>query len=451
MSPQPDDLKPVQTEKPLLHRLFRTYPKMLWASVSHNLQWKILALFLAVLLWVGLILQDPSLTRERVFSGVPLTITGSDTLRRNGFIVIQGLEEENAIVRLKVDVPQQEYNDVTYSNYSARLDLSRITEAGEQTVKVSTTSTTLYGSVTDVSPDAIPVVVDEYITNYRIPVQVSIVGEYPQGYYGTAPTLDVSTVSVSGPESIVSKIAKIVLEYDVSALPTHAATLQTALPLRYVDIDGSELDSTLLEPTSGGVILRSIVLEQKLYPIKTLSLNQTALTTGTPKNGYEVKSVTVSPGVVIAAGDETTLSTLNTLFLEKAVDVTDRDTAFTADIRISKPDNIVYINTETVTLIIDIGPVLETQTFDNIALSVTSTPDGMSVSADTAKISATLTGPMLSITTLKASRLKAYVSAEGLAAGMFTLPVQLTIDHDDADLFTYTVTPQSVLVTVLEK
>ena len=295
MSPQAEDKKPAVTEKPLLHRLFVTFPQQLWVAISHNLQWKILALIMALFLWVALILQDPALTRERVFADVPLTITGSDTLRRNGFIVTQGLEEASAIVKLKVDVPQHEYNDVTYANYSPRVDLSRISEAGEQTVTVSTTSTTLYGMVTDVSPEDIPVVVDSYITNFRIPVQVAVIGEYPDGYYGTAPVPDIGTVTVSGPESIVSKIARIVLEYDVSILPARENTVQTALPLHYRDINDNELDPALIEPTSGGVLLRSIVLEQKLYPVKTLSLNQTALTIGTPKKGYEVKGITMSP------------------------------------------------------------------------------------------------------------------------------------------------------------
>ena len=83
-------VKPAGTEKPLLQRLFKTYPRQFWIVLSHNLQWKLLALFLAVCLWVGLILQDPSLTRERVFTDVPLTITGAETLRRNGFIVVHG-------------------------------------------------------------------------------------------------------------------------------------------------------------------------------------------------------------------------------------------------------------------------------------------------------------------------------------------------------------------------
>ena len=451
MSPKTDDHKPAIADKPILRQLAKTLPKRIWKALSDNFQWKLLALALAVLLWVGLILEDPSLTRERIFSDVPLTISNSDTLRLNGLIVIQGLEEDNALVRLKVDVPQQEYNDVTYSNYNPRVDLSKIEEAGEQTIKVSTTSTSTYGTVTDVSPAEISIVVDEYITNYRIPVQVSIQGEYPEGYYGTTPTTDVSIVTVSGPESIVSEIAKIVLEYDVSSLSARAATLQTALPLHYMDRDGNELDSTLLEPTSGGVLLRSIVLEQTLYPIKTITLNQTALTTGSPKTGYAVKSVTLSPNVIIAAGDETTLSTINTLFLEGTVDVSDHDALFTAEIKVVQPDNVVYMSTKTITLIIDIEPIQKSQTYENIPIVVTDIPNGMTAIAETANVAVTLTGPMLSLETMDSAKITAFVSADALTAGSFALPVELTISHSDAESFTYSISPESVTVTVTAK
>ncbi len=451
MNTQTEENKPAGMEPRFLRLLSTTFPKRLWTAITHNMQWKLLALFLAVLLWVGLILQDPSLTRERVFTDVPLSITGSDVLRRNGFIVTQGLEESSAIVKLRADVPQQEFNDVTAQNYNPRVDLSRVTEAGEQFVKVATTSSSLYGNVTDITPAEIPIVVDQYITNYRIPVQVSVSGDYPDGFYGTLPVTDVSTATVSGPESIVSKIAKIVLYYDISALQPQAATLQTALALHYMDIDNNELDARLLEPTSGGVLLRSIVVEQKLYPEKTLTLNQTALTTGTPKAGYEVKNVTLSPDTIIAAGDAATLSTLDTLFLDQAVDVDKLDASFTAEIRVSQPDNIVYMNTQTVNLIVDIGPVLTTKTFDKIPLSVTGLSDGMSAVLETTKVSVTLTGPELLLSGIKSSRLTATVAADTLSSGTFDLPVTVTLKHDDADQFTYSVDPVRVTVSLSDQ
>ena len=148
----------------VLRKALKGAPQRLWRLIYHNWPWKLLALFLALCLWAGLITQDPTLTRERVFTDVTVSVVGADTLRRNsGLIVLSGLEDENLTARLRVDVPQREYNTVTASNYNPRVDLTRITEAGEQTLRINTTSTSTYGTVRGISPETITVVVDQFV------------------------------------------------------------------------------------------------------------------------------------------------------------------------------------------------------------------------------------------------------------------------------------------------
>ena len=111
--------KAAEQPRPSLRKALKGAPQRLWRLIYHNWPWKLLALFLALCLWAGLITQDPTLTRERVFTDVTVSVVGPDTLRRNsGLIVLSGLEDENLTARLRVDVPQREYNTVTASNYN---------------------------------------------------------------------------------------------------------------------------------------------------------------------------------------------------------------------------------------------------------------------------------------------------------------------------------------------
>ena len=55
--------------------------------ILHNGWFKLLAVLISVLLWAGLISQDESLTRDKVFNDVPVNVTGTDTMKRNGYIV----------------------------------------------------------------------------------------------------------------------------------------------------------------------------------------------------------------------------------------------------------------------------------------------------------------------------------------------------------------------------
>ena len=48
----------------------------------HNGWLKAIAVIISVVLWAGLISQDESLTRDKTFSNVSVSITGADTLRK---------------------------------------------------------------------------------------------------------------------------------------------------------------------------------------------------------------------------------------------------------------------------------------------------------------------------------------------------------------------------------
>ena len=71
--------KAAEQPRPSLRKALKGAPQRLWRLIYHNWPWKLLALFLALCLWAGLITQDPTLTRERVFTDVTVSVVGADT------------------------------------------------------------------------------------------------------------------------------------------------------------------------------------------------------------------------------------------------------------------------------------------------------------------------------------------------------------------------------------
>ena len=402
----------------------RETPGRIFKIIVNNWPWKLLALFLAVCLWAGLITQDPTLTRERVFADAHLSITGAETLRRNGLIVVSGLEEEHLLARLRVEVPQREYNTVSYTNYNPRVELSRITQAGEQEIKLYATSTTAYGTVADIYPSTLNVVVDEYVTNYRIPVSVNVIGEYPEGFYGSAFTRDPSLVALSGPKTVVDQVARIYVDYDASLLKPEAGEVATALPMRIVDREGNEIVSDLLEITSSGVVLRSIIIEQDLYAVRELPVSELDLISGEPAKGYRVSGVSISPNILRAAASEEVLNDLQTLFVESTVSVEGANETFTTALRVRKPNEVAYLNTTNINVTVTIEPVIVSSSFSSVKLGVRGAASGLRAKADTSSLSVVVTGPQLLVESLRSSKISAYVDASGLEAGEYILPVQ---------------------------
>ena len=426
----------------------RETPGRIFKIIVNNWPWKLLALFLAVCLWAGLITQDPTLTRERVFADAHLSITGAETLRRNGLIVVSGLEEEHLLARLRVEVPQREYNTVSYTNYNPRVELSRITQAGEQEIKLYATSTTAYGTVADIYPSTLNVVVDEYVTNYRIPVSVNVIGEYPEGFYGSAFTRDPSLVALSGPKTVVDQVARIYVDYDASLLKPEAGEVATALPMRIVDREGNEIVSDLLEITSSGVVLRSIIIEQDLYAVRELPVSELDLISGEPAKGYRVSGVSISPNILRAAASEEVLNDLQTLFVESTVSVEGANETFTTALRVRKPNEVAYLNTTNINVTVTIEPVIVSSSFSSVKLGVRGAASGLRAKADTSSLSVVVTGPQLLVESLRSSKISAYVDASGLEAGEYILPVQFQAEGEDAQALSFESTPATVVVTI---
>lgn len=433
-------------------QLLRKTPAGLVRLVYHNWAWKLLALFLALCLWAGLISQDATLTRERVFADVPLNVTGADSLRRNnGLIVLSGLESENLTVRMRVEVPQKEYMNVSYSYYNPRIDLTRITDPGEQTLRITTTTTNTYGGVVDVSPDTITLVVDEYVTNYRVPVSVNVTGEYPEGFYGGSFSLNPSMVAVSGPRTIVDQIARVYVDFDASVLSAREGDMLTALPMRFVDREGGEVQSDLLEVTSAGVVLRTITLGQTLYPTRDIPLSSSALIRGTPARGYEVKSVSISPASLRAAGTEEALAAVEQLFIDAAVDVSGATESFTATVRARKPSELEYLSAETVIVSVEIEQTDISRTFDGVKLSARGTGSGLNAALSHKTLSVALTGPQLMLENLRAAKVTAYVDVTDLQEGEYELPVEIAIEGEPMAGVSFLTTPATVLAAITPK
>ncbi|MBQ9370052.1 MAG: hypothetical protein IJU10_03150, partial [Clostridia bacterium] len=168
----------------------------------------VMAILISVTIWAGLISQDETLTREKTFTDVNVNISGTDTMKRNGYIVVSDLSDSLGGVTAVAAVPQMQYERAEASAYNIRVDLSRISGTGEQDLKLQSSTSSIYGRVSSISPESVKVQVEDFIYRYRIPVSVTVTGEVPTGWYMSTPSVDPPLVAVSGPRSLVNSISR---------------------------------------------------------------------------------------------------------------------------------------------------------------------------------------------------------------------------------------------------
>lgn len=441
----------MQNQQPSGEKKVNGVLREIWRSVSSNWGFKLLALLIAIIMWAGLITQDPTLTREKTFSDVKITVAGSDAIKRNGFIVVSDLDEVLEEAQLRVDVPQMQYDNATANIYNVRIDLSRITQSGVQEVKVLTTNSVTYGTVSQVTPSTVEIEVEEYITRYRIPVNVDAIGTVPEGYYAGAAQPDPPRVAVSGPKSLVEKIVRAEAVLELGNLPRREGTVRTSTKFYLLDEQGNRVESDLLTVTSESVLLDSVIVEQTMYFTKSIQLSEMGMISGTPAKGYEIKSVTFTPDVITAAGRAAVLNQLDTLYVNSAVDVTGRGASFQQQLKVRRPSELVYLSADTVTVEVEIGPIVQSKSFADIRVNIEGVESGLKASSEVKTASVTITGPQLWVQGLRNYHMTLSCDAAGLAPGVYDLPVRCTVRDDDGQSYQVETDPQTLQITIKEK
>lgn len=422
--------------------------QIIWRAVKNNLGFKILALIIAIVMWSGLITQDPTLTREKTFNDVKITVAGSDAIKRNGMIVTSDLDELLGSAQLRVDVPQMQYNNATANIFNVRIDLSRVSQTGPQEIKVLTTNSVAYGSVSEVTPSSIQIEVEEYITRYRIPVNVKPEGEAPEGFYAGTAQPDPPMVAVSGPRSLVERIVQAEAVLELSHMPAREGNVRTAAAFYLLDEEGNRVESDLLSVTSESVLLDSVVVEQSMYSTKAIELSGESLLSGKPAEGYEVKSVTCTPSIIKAAGRAVNLELLDSLYASSTVDVSGKAETFQQQLRVRRPTELIYLSADTVTVEVEIGPIIKQQEFSGQKVELVNLGEGLRASVSSKTADLTITGPQLWVRGLRSYHVSLKCDAEGLTDGEYDLPVICTVQNDEGQTYSVDVEPATIHVTI---
>lgn len=327
----------------------------------HNGWVKLLALLISLVLWTGLISQDDTLTRDKTWQNVNVTVNGSDTLKRNGYIVVSDMEDVLSNVAVTAAVPQKQYESAEVSSYNIRIDLSRINGTGTQEVKILSTSSGTYGKVTNTVPSVLNVEVEEYLVRQRIPVTVTIGGEYQNGWYKDwympSPSVDPLLVAVSGPRSMVQNVLKAKVELDPETIDWAEGSMLCTGMIRLYDRSNEAIESPLLDITTEGLTIDTVLIEGTILPARSFDLSDFFELQGRVKDGYAVSSVRVSPENIKVAAKSDVLEQLTDLTTEKVINVDGLDETAVFQMKIQKPSDDAVLSSDTVTVTVEIEPV----------------------------------------------------------------------------------------------
>ncbi len=164
--------------------------------LTHNLEWKLLSLFLAVGLWFIVVREPELVTAQSVpilYKNLPKNIeTGSEAPDR---------------VHVEIRGPAGKLTPASLANTAVLIDLSSVESPGERTFTVAESSLHLPSGVTFMRavPAQLRLRFEETLSK-DVPIQVRIGTPPPEGYRLVQQEINPPRVRIAGPESRVRPI-----------------------------------------------------------------------------------------------------------------------------------------------------------------------------------------------------------------------------------------------------
>ena len=231
---------------------------------------------MAFVIWVG-ISADSGETANYPISDIPVTMDLSeDAVNDNLKVVsINGLPVDDFKASVRVKGNSVTVGSLTKSDIQVYgSNLGNIVTSGTYTVTLMTRQLGLKNNydIVSLNPSEVTVVVDRNITK-EFPIESMFEVSTPSDYYKGNPDFSAKTVSVSGPEQSIQKVAKAVVSYKSDKELT-STTVIDSLHIDLLDEDGNiiEDDSLTMNPVEVNATIP--VLMKKKVPVTLICENK---------------------------------------------------------------------------------------------------------------------------------------------------------------------------------
>lgn len=386
----------------------------------HDSKWVyiLLSLLLAVMFWMYVRLEvDPE--DSTTIHNVPIELTGTNVLTGQG-LTVTGISTETVDLRVSATVSVIDnlirYRDDIY----IPLDVSRLTEGENRLTyqpkwpeNFNTSDVVLQGK----DPGTITVTVGKLYTS-TFNVDFRLDGQVAEGYQMGTPTIEPTTVTVSGSAEEVSKVAKVVAVLENENLDQRFAG---DLPLTLLDSQGNPLTDLNVTLSSDTAYVVVPVVVEKEVKLTVNFQNGGGATTDDITYDIDPKTITVS-------GEESDINNLTELSIG-SIDLAKVVGTNTFTFPISLDPSLENVSGETDATVTVTVKGLDTKVFTVDNISIIQPANGYNGVAVTQEKQITVRGKTEDLEAVDASQLRIVADlTDYTSTGQISVPVRVYLD-----------------------
>ena len=335
---------------------------------------QLVCLLLSLGLWIYVTnIENPIKSYE--LSRVPVEIKNADSLKDAGLALSPNQE---FYVNLKIEGNSQDLFSVDKSDFTISVDLNEfVLKNGENKITVNIENSPSTVKIKNSNGLTITINTEAYSTK-EVPVKSKINVISKSSYYVATPIFTPETIIVSGPESLVNKVTKVVAEGEES---NAVKTIVKDYIVTPVDENDKEITGVELSQKWAEAIIE--INEGKIVPIK---IN----TTGTLPSGLRLKSISSTTTEIGITGPESALNSINEIGTE-TINLSEIKDSTNIDVALGIPDGILIHNGENSITVSIVVEKVQTKEF-TIDYSMIGQQEGINIVPDNNKVTITVSG-----------------------------------------------------------
>lgn len=398
---------------------------------GRNLSTMLLAFLLAVVVWVSAVLANDPNQELDLSQPVTIEIVGQDA----GLMLVGTTPGQ---VRLRLNAPRSVWNQLNSNTNLLRawVDLTPYS-AGDFKVPVKVKVNTRPVQIISFEPEEVQIALEKLVTqNYTVTLRVT--GQPAQGYDVEPPTLDHDQVTISGPQSIASRVQLVQATLDISQ---KVETIQTSLTLQPVDAYGNLVTGVTLNP-------RSVTVTQPIHLLGGYrNVIIKVITSGQVASGYKLTNIYVNPpNLVVFSTNPQVVNKLPGYVNTQPLDLTDARANIETYLDLDLPEDVSIVGDPKVLVQVSVSP-LEDNLKVSLPVDFSGLMPGYAALVAPETVDVILSGPVPVLRELIPSDLRLRVDLTGLTLGTYTL--ELTIDLLPPDVKLLSILSPNVEVTIL--
>jgi YbbR domain-containing protein len=371
-----------------------------------NLSTLLLALVLAVVVWISAVTSaNPNEVRDLPRT-VPIEIVGQDS-----GLVLMGNPANS--VRLRLEAPKSVWTQLTgdVNTVRAWVDLSGLT-AGAHTVPVQVIVNQRPVRLARVDPKELRLTLEPLVTQ-TLSVILTVNGSPALGYEANTPTVDPIQVTVSGAQSVASKVRQVGATLDISGA---SQSIEKALALSALDQNGEAITGLTITPASV-TIDQPIVLR---FGYRNVIVK--VATIGQPADGFKLTSILVNPpNVVISSATPQLLNLLPGYVETEPLDLTGVVDDLEATLRLVLPEGVSVAGQPDVIVQVGIAAIESSITVPLPITLVGGPLPGYRVDSTPEMVDVTFSGPVEALNNFDPLKIQVKVDVTGKEAGSYSI------------------------------